>query len=64
MICTPHPIYSTLALTVVSAIKLSGASFINQTIITNKESTLIKFMIFTSLLSLGGLLPFLGFLPK
>ena len=31
-------IYSTLALTVVSAIKLSGASFINQTIITNKEA--------------------------
>ena len=57
-------IYSTLALTIVSAIKLSGASFINQTIITNKETTLIKFMIFTSLLSLGGLRPFLGFLPK
>jgi NADH:ubiquinone oxidoreductase subunit 2 (subunit N) len=56
-------IYSTLALTV-SAIKLSGASFINQTIITNKEITLMKFMIFTSLLSLGGLPPFLGFLPK
>jgi len=57
-------IYSTLALTVLSAIKLSGASFFNQTIITNKETTLIKFMIFTSLLSLGGLSPFLGFLPK
>jgi NADH-ubiquinone oxidoreductase chain 2 len=57
-------IYSTLALTVVSAIKLSGVSFINQTIITNKETTLMKFMIFTSLLSLGGLPPFLGFLPK
>ena len=57
-------IYSTLALTVLSAIKLSGASFFNQTIITNKETTLIKFMIFTSLFSLGGLPPFLGFLPK
>lgn len=56
--------YSTLALTVVSAIRLSGTSFINQTIITNKETTLIKFIIFTSLLSLGGLPPFLGFLPK
>ena len=32
-------IYSTLALTVVSAIKLSGTSFINQTIITNKDTT-------------------------
>ena len=57
-------IYSTLSLTVVSAIKLSGVSFINQTIITNKETKLIKFTIFTSLLSWGGLPPFLGFLPK
>ena len=57
-------IYSTLALTVVSAIKLSGVSFINQIVITNKETKPIKFIIFTSLLSLGGLPPFLGFLPK
>nr|YP_009350845.1 NADH dehydrogenase subunit 2 [Ophiotermes grandilabius]AQP27938.1 NADH dehydrogenase subunit 2 [Ophiotermes grandilabius] len=57
-------IYSTLTLTVVSAINLSGVSFINQTMVTNKEITLIKFMMFTSLLSLGGLPPFLGFLPK
>nr|WNL54511.1 NADH dehydrogenase subunit 2 [Amitermes amifer] len=57
-------IYSTLALTVVAAIKLSGVSFINQTMMTNKETKLMKFMMFTSLLSLGGLPPFLGFLPK
>nr|AQP30598.1 NADH dehydrogenase subunit 2 [Odontotermes sp. C TB-2017] len=57
-------VYSTLAVTVVSAIKLSGVSFINQTMMTNKEATLMKFMMFTSLLSLGGLPPFLGFLPK
>nr|QXT44466.1 NADH dehydrogenase subunit 2 [Apicotermitinae gen. L sp. CMRT172] len=57
-------IYSMLALTVVSAIKLSGVSFINQTMLTNKETTLIKFMMFTSLLSLAGLPPFLGFMPK
>nr|QXT44050.1 NADH dehydrogenase subunit 2 [Anenteotermes nanus] len=57
-------IYSALALTVVSAIKLSGVSFINQTMMPNKETTLMKFMMFTSLLSLGGLPPFLGFLPK
>jgi hypothetical protein len=57
-------IYSTLALTVVSAIKLSGASFINQTIITNKETTLIEFVTLTSLLSLSVLPPFLGFLRK
>nr|YP_009350728.1 NADH dehydrogenase subunit 2 [Microcerotermes fuscotibialis]AQP27667.1 NADH dehydrogenase subunit 2 [Microcerotermes fuscotibialis] len=57
-------IYSTLALTVVSAISLSGTSFINQTMMTNKDTALMKFMMFTSLLSLGGLPPFLGFLPK
>nr|WMY24079.1 NADH dehydrogenase subunit 2 [Malagasitermes milloti] len=57
-------IYSMLVLTVVSAIKLSGTSFINQTMLTNKETALMKFMMFTSLLSLGGLPPFLGFLPK
>nr|YP_009350702.1 NADH dehydrogenase subunit 2 [Microcerotermes baluchistanicus]AQP27628.1 NADH dehydrogenase subunit 2 [Microcerotermes baluchistanicus] len=57
-------IYSMLALTVVAAIKLSGTSFINQTMMTNKDAALMKFMMFTSLLSLGGLPPFLGFLPK
>nr|YP_009351209.1 NADH dehydrogenase subunit 2 [Microcerotermes nervosus]AQP28852.1 NADH dehydrogenase subunit 2 [Microcerotermes nervosus] len=57
-------IYSTLALAVVSAIKLSSTSFINQTMMTNKDAALMKFMMFTSLLSLGGLPPFLGFLPK
>ena len=40
------------------------STFINQTIITNKVTTMIKFMIFTSLLYLGGLPPFLGFLQK
>jgi len=44
--------------------KLPGASFINQTIITNKEATLIKFIIFTPIITLGGILPFLGFLSK
>nr|AQP29032.1 NADH dehydrogenase subunit 2 [Cubitermes nr. fulvus BDIT069] len=57
-------IYSILALTVVSAIKLSGVSFINQTMMTNSDTTTVKFMMYTSLLSLGGLPPFLGFLPK
>jgi NADH:ubiquinone oxidoreductase subunit 2 (subunit N) len=55
---------ATLALIVVSAIKISGASIINKTIITIKETTLIQSMIFTSLLSLGGLPPLLGLLPK
>jgi NADH-ubiquinone oxidoreductase chain 2 len=56
--------YSALVLTVLSVIKLSRVSFINQTIITNRETKLMKFIIFTSLLSLGELPPFLGFLPK
>nr|AMX22731.1 NADH dehydrogenase subunit 2 [Coptotermes lacteus] len=56
--------YSALVLTVLSVIKLSSVSFINQTMMTNSEAKLMKFMMFTSLLSLGGLPPFLGFLPK
>nr|AMX22822.1 NADH dehydrogenase subunit 2 [Coptotermes testaceus] len=56
--------YSALVLTVLSVIKLSGMSFINQTMMANSETKLMKFMMFTSLLSLGGLPPFLGFLPK
>nr|AMX22538.1 NADH dehydrogenase subunit 2 [Coptotermes acinaciformis raffrayi]AMX22551.1 NADH dehydrogenase subunit 2 [Coptotermes acinaciformis raffrayi] len=56
--------YSALVLTVLSVIKLSSVSFINQTMMTNSETKLMKFMMFTSLLSLGGLPPFLGFLPK
>nr|YP_009353441.1 NADH dehydrogenase subunit 2 [Macrotermes yunnanensis]AQW41824.1 NADH dehydrogenase subunit 2 [Macrotermes yunnanensis] len=61
---TYFTVYSILTLTVVSAIKLSGVSFINQIMMTNKEIALMKLMMFTSLLSLGGLPPFLGFLPK
>nr|YP_009250454.1 NADH dehydrogenase subunit 2 [Coptotermes gestroi]AMX22653.1 NADH dehydrogenase subunit 2 [Coptotermes gestroi] len=57
-------VYSALVLTVLSVIKLSSVSFINQTMMTNSETKLMKFMMFTSLLSLGGLPPFLGFLPK
>nr|YP_009192628.1 NADH dehydrogenase subunit 2 [Coptotermes testaceus]ALP29877.1 NADH dehydrogenase subunit 2 [Coptotermes testaceus]AMX22835.1 NADH dehydrogenase subunit 2 [Coptotermes testaceus]AMX22848.1 NADH dehydrogenase subunit 2 [Coptotermes testaceus]URH16736.1 NADH dehydrogenase subunit 2 [Coptotermes testaceus]WHM51693.1 NADH dehydrogenase subunit 2 [Coptotermes testaceus] len=56
--------YSVLVLTVLSVIKLSSMSFINQTMMANSEAKLMKFMMFTSLLSLGGLPPFLGFLPK
>nr|YP_009250597.1 NADH dehydrogenase subunit 2 [Heterotermes crinitus]AMX22926.1 NADH dehydrogenase subunit 2 [Heterotermes crinitus] len=56
--------YSTLVMTVLSVIKLSSVSFINQIPMTNSSTKLMKFMMFTSLLSLGGLPPFLGFLPK
>nr|WMY24001.1 NADH dehydrogenase subunit 2 [Psammotermes sp.] len=57
-------VYSTLVLTVTSIMSLSKTSFINQVLMTNSETTPMKFMMFTSLLSLGGLPPFLGFLPK
>nr|URX54357.1 NADH dehydrogenase subunit 2 [Calcaritermes nigriceps] len=38
-------------------------SFVNQMLAVNK-STAIKFLLFSTLLSLGGLPPFIGFLPK
>nr|YP_009250753.1 NADH dehydrogenase subunit 2 [Rhinotermes hispidus]AMX23106.1 NADH dehydrogenase subunit 2 [Rhinotermes hispidus] len=56
--------YSLLVTTVVTTIKLSKMSFINQTMMTNKESSIMKFMMFSCLLSLGGLPPFTGFMPK
>nr|ATL76466.1 NADH dehydrogenase subunit 2 [Stylotermes sp. CN13] len=61
---TYFAIYSTMVMTVVMVLKLSNMSFINQTTMSNKQSTTMKLMMFTSLLSLGGLPPFLGFLPK
>jgi NADH-ubiquinone oxidoreductase chain 2 len=57
-------IYSLLTTTVISIIKPFKPSFINQLIIIKKEIVITKFLIFTSLLSLGGLPPFLGFIPK
>lgn len=57
-------IYFLLIYTIISIIKPFQISSINQipSIIKNKPT--IKFLIFSSLLSLGGLPPFLGFLPK
>nr|AVN67540.1 NADH dehydrogenase subunit 2 [Pycnoscelus surinamensis] len=57
-------IYSILTLTVISIIIPSQISFVNQTFLMNNENKIMKFLLFTSLLSLGGLPPFLGFLPK
>nr|WHM51563.1 NADH dehydrogenase subunit 2 [Acorhinotermes subfusciceps] len=57
-------VYSLLVTTVVVAIKLSSSSFINQTMMANKETLIMKLMMFSSLLSLGGLPPFTGFMPK
>nr|WGO57912.1 NADH dehydrogenase subunit 2 [Episymploce forficula] len=57
-------IYSFLTLTIISIISPFQISFINQTFLFNNDNPTMKFLMFTSLLSLGGLPPFLGFLPK
>nr|YP_010946531.1 NADH dehydrogenase subunit 2 [Episymploce torchaceus]WGO57249.1 NADH dehydrogenase subunit 2 [Episymploce torchaceus] len=57
-------IYSILTLTIISIISPFNISFINQTFLLNNDNPIMKFLLFTSLLSLGGLPPFLGFLPK
>nr|URX53681.1 NADH dehydrogenase subunit 2 [Bifiditermes nr. madagascariensis] len=56
-------IYSLLTSTVVMITKTFNISFINQAMTTTSKKA-AKFMLFTSLLSLGGLPPFIGFLPK
>nr|URX53280.1 NADH dehydrogenase subunit 2 [Glyptotermes sp. 11 AB-2022a] len=56
-------IYSLLTSSVVMITSSYNLSFVNQTMMTSK-STKMKFMLFTTLLSLGGLPPFIGFLPK
>nr|URX52994.1 NADH dehydrogenase subunit 2 [Glyptotermes sp. 8 AB-2022a]URX53007.1 NADH dehydrogenase subunit 2 [Glyptotermes sp. 8 AB-2022a] len=56
-------VYSLLTSTVTFIAKSHNISFVNQSMTMNK-STATKFMLFTTLLSLGGLPPFIGFLPK
>nr|WGO57964.1 NADH dehydrogenase subunit 2 [Perisphaerus sp. 1 ZQW-2023b] len=56
-------IYSLLTSTIISMIYTSQISSINQTFQMTKNK-ILKLMMFSSLLSLGGLPPFLGFLPK
>jgi NADH-ubiquinone oxidoreductase chain 2 len=56
-------IYSLLTSTVTTITKSFNISFINQVITANRKTT-IRFILFTALLSLGGLPPFIGFLPK
>nr|URX53837.1 NADH dehydrogenase subunit 2 [Postelectrotermes sp. 2 AB-2022a]URX53876.1 NADH dehydrogenase subunit 2 [Kalotermitidae sp. 1 AB-2022a]URX53928.1 NADH dehydrogenase subunit 2 [Kalotermitidae sp. 1 AB-2022a] len=56
-------IYSLLTSAVTFITKLYKISFINQVMTHNSKKT-IKFMLFMTLLSLGGLPPFIGFLPK
>nr|YP_010946817.1 NADH dehydrogenase subunit 2 [Rhabdoblatta atra]WGO57574.1 NADH dehydrogenase subunit 2 [Rhabdoblatta atra] len=57
-------IYSLLTFTVISIILPFQISFVNHTYLINNENKIMKFLLFSSLLSLGGLPPFLGFLPK
>nr|AVN67645.1 NADH dehydrogenase subunit 2 [Parcoblatta lata] len=57
-------IYTVLTLTIIMIVKPFQVSFINQTFLMNNNNTIMKFLLFTSLMSLGGLPPFLGFLPK
>nr|WGO58081.1 NADH dehydrogenase subunit 2 [Rhabdoblatta orlovi] len=56
--------YSLLTLTIIMIIYPFQISFVNQTYLMNEENKIMKFFLFSSLLSLGGLPPFLGFLPK
>nr|QOL00686.1 NADH dehydrogenase subunit 2 [Mongolotettix japonicus]QOL00998.1 NADH dehydrogenase subunit 2 [Mongolotettix anomopterus] len=57
-------VYSLLSMIVALMFKSMNLFFLNQIYSTNNVKTEIKFMMFLSLLSLGGLPPFLGFLPK
>nr|AYQ22812.1 NADH dehydrogenase subunit 2 [Coscineuta sp. OR249] len=57
-------IYSLLSLIIVLMFKQMNLFFLNQIYSTTGMKTEIKFTMFLSLLSLGGLPPFLGFLPK
>nr|AYN73186.1 NADH dehydrogenase subunit 2 [Marellia remipes] len=57
-------IYSLLSLILILIFKKMNLFFMNQIYSSNNMKMENKFILFTSLLSLGGLPPFLGFLPK
>lgn len=57
-------IYIFLSIRLVFIFNIFQLFYINQSFSTNINSPVIKFIIFTNLLSLGGLPPFLGFIPK
>nr|QNJ59962.1 NADH dehydrogenase subunit 2 [Melanoplus confusus] len=57
-------IYSLLSLIIVIIFKQMNLFFLNQIYSSTSLKTETKFLMFLSLLSLGGLPPFLGFLPK
>nr|URX53889.1 NADH dehydrogenase subunit 2 [Cryptotermes kirbyi]URX53902.1 NADH dehydrogenase subunit 2 [Cryptotermes kirbyi] len=56
-------VYSLLTMAVTTTTKLFNISFINQVMSTSGK-TMVGFVLFMTLLSLGGLPPFIGFLPK
>nr|QEH58843.1 NADH dehydrogenase subunit 2 [Caroperla siveci] len=56
--------YSFLTLTIIIMLKTFNLSHLNQTFSFSSIHPVLKFSLFASLLSLGGLPPFLGFLPK
>nr|QIH30304.1 NADH dehydrogenase subunit 2 [Flavoperla sp. YZD-2020] len=56
--------YSFLTLTIIVMLDSMKLSRLNQAFSLNSISPVMKFALFTSFLSLGGLPPFLGFLPK
>uniref|UniRef100_A0A1Q1MPI5 NADH-ubiquinone oxidoreductase chain 2 n=1 Tax=Diestrammena asynamora TaxID=470930 RepID=A0A1Q1MPI5_9ORTH len=57
-------IYSMLTTTLIFIFQTFQIFHINQTFLMLNNNPLLKFSIFTCLLSLGGLPPFLGFFPK
>nr|AET13004.1 NADH dehydrogenase subunit 2 [Tipula abdominalis] len=57
-------IYTFLSLTILILFDMLKVFHINQTFFIMNNNPLIKFLMFTLLLSLGGLPPFLGFAPK
>nr|YP_010146008.1 NADH dehydrogenase subunit 2 [Tipula nova]QQO80820.1 NADH dehydrogenase subunit 2 [Tipula nova] len=57
-------IYVFLSLTILMLFDMLKIFHINQTFFIMNNNPLIKFLMFTLLLSLGGLPPFLGFAPK
>nr|YP_009024041.1 NADH dehydrogenase subunit 2 [Pacris xizangensis]ADZ56248.1 NADH dehydrogenase subunit 2 [Pacris xizangensis] len=57
-------IYTLLSLIMILLFKSMNLFMLNQIYSANSVKTEIKFMMFLSLLSLGGMPPFIGFLPK
>lgn len=57
-------IYSLIRISIILIFKTYNLFFINQIFLFNNNNIILKFCLFTRIFSLGGLPPFLGFLPK